>query len=312
MTISFLEPHLAPCGGIRRIIEASNYLVNAGHTVRIYIPDRFYDSNQRGGWMKQLADVLPMRDIPKITHDIFIFNEETQYTQAKFAPAKTKVFWALHYPVLHKDSNMLRNCYHGGFHILANSNWTAECIFLELSEKPEVINGGINPEIFHVPSKEVKKDVDIIAYGATRSWKGREFAEQVAKTGGFSLRFFGDNGATQEMMHIEYARARIYLSCSWYEGWNWMSLEAMACGTPVVTNDDGGSRDYITKGYNALVYDNRDVLGAVHEATTILQDKRTREKLIVNGLQTASQYRWEKEGKKLEMCLRRFYETTKN
>ena len=309
MNIAFIEPHIAVCGGIRRVIEFSNRLIERGHTVTWFIPEWVYASNQRGGWMKQLFNVYSLASIESlkstgVKYDVVIFNEETQFSIAKLFPATVRVYYALHWAVLHKDYNMLRNCYNGGFYIMANSSWTADAMLLETSARPPIVYGGVTEELFH--PVHVPKQYDILAYGATRAWKGMETVHQIVnklkeEDSQLSFMKFGDNsGIKQTEMAEAYGACRVYLSASWYEGWGWCALESMACGTAVVMSDDGGCRDYAKDGYNCLMYPARDVEKAVYCIKKVLNDRKLEERLVQNGLETASRFKWEPEVVKME------------
>ena len=298
MLIAFLEPHLQICGGIRRIIETANGLVERGHRVVVILPDYAYQSGQHGGWLEQKFEITseslandwilrhtdPAKNHPWF--DVLIFNEETQYKVARKIKADVRVYYALHYSVLHKDLNVLRNCYNGGFHILANSNWTADAMELETLSRPPVIHGGLRHDIFH--PVEIGKKFDISTYGATRFWKGGWIADYVAKRLNKTLFKFGnDCGLPQEKLAEGYCQSKVYLSCSYYEGWNWPALEAMACGVPVVMSEDGGSGDYAKDGFNCLKFSPRDAESAAKAVEHVLKDSALRESLIKNGIDTA-------------------------
>lgn len=310
MTIAFLEPHISVCGGIRRVIEISNRLFDRGHSVSWFIPDWVYDSGQLGGWMEQKFTVYPMSTIQKMhgpgKYDVVIFNEETQWSIARSFPAKARIYYALHWSVLHKDYNDIRNCYNGGFHIIANSNWTARAMLLETGAKPPVVNGAINPQVFH--EVDGPKTTDILTYGASRLWKGKYIAEAVfdtLKDKGVTMQILGDNsGIPQSEMAKAYGSARCYLSTSWYEGWNWPGLEAMACGTPLVISDDGGSRDYAVDEHNCLVYPARDIEAATKCVLRVLGDTKLQSKLRTNGLKTVKERNWDTEITKFEGLLK--------
>lgn len=307
MNILFIEPHLAICGGIRRIHELANGLVELGHKVYVSVPDYVFDLGQTGGWMKKLFEVIPERKLPEMKFEISIFNEETQYPICRQSKAPARVFYALHWPILHKDINTLRNCYNGGFHIIANSNWTADNIFLETGKRPPVHFGGLDHSIFH--PVEIEKEYDIINYGASRLWKGSYIAEEVASILKISLFKFGDNsGIQQSKMAEAYSKARVYLSTSWYEGWNWLGLEAMACGVPVVISMDGGSSDYAKHGYNCLKYPTRDTISASEMVKKALENKEMRDMLIKNGLNTARSFSWKQSVEHFNFLLSSIYE----
>ncbi len=319
MNIAFIEPHIAVCGGIRRVIEFSNRLTDLGHTVSWFIPDWVYESRQVGGWMEQKFSVFPVSGAgdAHMRYDVVVFNEETQWHIARVFPASVRVYYALHWAVLHKDYNMLRNCYNGGFRIMTNSNWTADAMMLETAVRPEIVYGGINTNLFHPVN--LPKTYDILTYGASRAWKGTDLSRAVFENlrredPDVAMTMFGDNsGIPQDHLADAYGSARVYFSPSWYEGWNWPGLEAMACGTPVVISDDGGSRDYVKDGYNALVFPARDIEKATEFVKRVLSDDGLARKLSENGLETASRFTWEPEVKKMEKLFETWlYERTKS
>ncbi len=47
-----------------------------------------------------------------------------------------------------------------------------------------------------------------------------------------------------------YSDANVWISTSRSEGYGFVALEALACGTPVITYDNGGCGDFITDGHN--------------------------------------------------------------
>lgn len=309
MTIAFIEPHLSPCGGIRRIIEISNRLVDRGHQVTVLLPDWVYKGRQFGGWLEQKFDIKPITyGYDCIPFDIVIFNEETQYMEAKRVRGKQRFYYALHWAVLHKDFNVLRECYNGGFRLIANSNWTADAMLLETGVRPPVVNGAVNTKLFHPPVAPVPQTCDILNYGATRAWKGKAIAIEIAKRlEPITIRFMGDDsGVPQNELHKVYASAGCYLSTSWYEGWNWTGIEAMACGTPLVISDDGGSRDYAIHEHNALVFPAYDIDAACDNVRRVLTDPDLRLKLVKNGLETVKRFRWDQEIAKFEAILEEY------
>lgn len=71
-------------------------------------------------------------------------------------------------------------------------------------------------------------------------------------------------------------------------------LEAMACGTPVVTTIAKGNMEYIKPNINALVSEPGDVNSLVKNVIKVLTDYKLKESLIENGLQTAKEWTWDK------------------
>lgn len=89
-----------------------------------------------------------------------------------------------------------------------------------------------------------------------------------------------------------YASASVFVSTSRFEGFGLPLLEAMACGTPVVTTNSGGILDFCSNRENCLIVESdraEDVASAMRE---VLTDSALRQKLIRNGLETARRWNW--------------------
>lgn len=105
--------------------------------------------------------------------------------------------------------------------------------------------------------------------------------------------------------HI-YQGAKVFLQPSRREGLGLTSLEAMACGSALVTTDNGGSRDYAHHGHTALVVPARDP-GAMADAVgDLLEDDERRVRLAEAGAAEARQFTWERAGQALEAHLLRY------
>jgi glycosyltransferase involved in cell wall biosynthesis len=91
-----------------------------------------------------------------------------------------------------------------------------------------------------------------------------------------------------------YSSADVFLFTSYIEGFGLPPLEAMACGTPVVTTNAKGNMEYIEPNINALVSEPGDVNSLVKNVIKVLTDYKLKESLIENGLQTAKEWTWDK------------------
>lgn len=100
-----------------------------------------------------------------------------------------------------------------------------------------------------------------------------------------------------------YSSADVFLFTSYAEGFGLPPLEAMACGTPVVTTDCKGNRDYAVNKVNSFIVQPGDIKAIAEAVIRILKSNRLREKLTEAGLETAKQWKWCKVVDKFEQAI---------
>lgn len=89
-----------------------------------------------------------------------------------------------------------------------------------------------------------------------------------------------------------YSAATVFAYPSLYEGFGLPVLESMACGTPVVTSNVGGTGE--VAGDAALLVGPRDTQGLAEALARSLSDEVLRALLRVRGVKRASQFSWER------------------
>jgi glycosyltransferase involved in cell wall biosynthesis len=107
---------------------------------------------------------------------------------------------------------------------------------------------------------------------------------------------------TDDQLAELYSQSDIFASPSWYEGFPLPPLEAMSCGTPVVTTRIG-AEDYAADGENALIVEPRKPEQMAAEILRILNDPNLRDKLVSNGIETAKKLTWDETANKVEAAL---------
>jgi glycosyltransferase involved in cell wall biosynthesis len=104
------------------------------------------------------------------------------------------------------------------------------------------------------------------------------------------VRFFGF--VPEHTLAALYRLASVFAFPSLYEGFGLPPLEAMACGTPVVTSRLSSLPEVV--GDAALLVDPYRVEEIAHALERVLQDETLRADLVARGLVRARQFSWER------------------
>ena len=99
------------------------------------------------------------------------------------------------------------------------------------------------------------------------------------------------------MNHIPYIynAAKLFVYPSFYEGFGLPPVEAMACGTPVVTSNSTSIPEIV--GDAAILMDPYDVDDLCEKMYLVLTNKELKDSLISKGLSRSSELSWEKTAK---------------
>lgn len=95
-----------------------------------------------------------------------------------------------------------------------------------------------------------------------------------------------------EELQTVYWAADVLVFPSWWEGFGWPPLEAMANGTPVVCSDRGSLGEVV--GDAALIVNPAEPEAIADAVASVLGDKTLRQSLILKGLERAKQFTWER------------------
>lgn len=89
-----------------------------------------------------------------------------------------------------------------------------------------------------------------------------------------------------------YNAAELFFFPSFHENFGFPVIEAMACGTPVVTSDAYSIPEIA--GDAAVLCDPRDYHEFVDAMRQVLKDRELREKMVKKGLENAKRFSWER------------------
>ncbi|MDQ0416855.1 glycosyltransferase involved in cell wall biosynthesis [Croceifilum oryzae] len=87
-----------------------------------------------------------------------------------------------------------------------------------------------------------------------------------------------------------YQKADLFVSTSWVEGFSLPPLEAMACGTPVVTTNSGGVTDFCIQKRTAVLVKKQNPQSIANGILSVLHNQKLANQLAFHGLQMAQKF----------------------
>lgn len=99
----------------------------------------------------------------------------------------------------------------------------------------------------------------------------------------------------EEDLPVLYSAADLFVFPSLYEGFGFPVLEAMACGTPVVSSDTSSLSEIA--GDAAIFVNPHSVEQIAQAMQEVLKDAKLRLKLVRKGVERARLFTWEKSGR---------------
>lgn len=118
------------------------------------------------------------------------------------------------------------------------------------------------------------------------------------------VRFLGR--VTAHELITLYSMADIFAFPSFFEGFGIPPLEAMACGTPVITSNTSSLPEVV--GDAALLVDPHDTEALAAAMTRLLADEALREELRQKGYQQAAHYTWANAARKMLTVYNKLYQ----
>jgi GT2 family glycosyltransferase len=306
-------------GGHRDVFEHLNRLQARGHDVQLFSlagqPDWFpLDAPVREfATYQDLSDALAREDAIKVA----TWWETAPWVWRASVTRGIPVYFVQdietsYYPGDRAAQNSVLASYREEFRYITISGWNRERLG-ELGLSAELIPPGIDLGNFR-PLDRPKRDDVVLAIGRSLplknlpltidAWNRLEPRPELWMFG-VEPELGPKYGATyferpsDERVNELFNEATVFVQTSIHEGFCLPLLEAMAAGTPVVSTDAHGNRDFCRPEENCLIADADP--GAVSQALSrILRDSELRSRLTAAGLETAADYAWERRIDRLE------------
>jgi glycosyltransferase involved in cell wall biosynthesis len=132
-------------------------------------------------------------------------------------------------------------------------------------------------------------DIDLVIAGR-RGWKFGPLYAQIERAD-LADRILMPGRIDDEDLPAVYSCAEAFVWPTIYEGFGLPLLEAMACGTPVISSDIGVVREVV--GDAALLIDPRSPQQLADAMQRVISGEDFRDDLVQRGIARARQFRWE-------------------
>jgi glycosyltransferase involved in cell wall biosynthesis len=96
-----------------------------------------------------------------------------------------------------------------------------------------------------------------------------------------------------------YKKARVLVENSIKEGWGMITIEANACGTPVISSKSPGLKDAVVDGVTGFLYEYGNIQELVEKLEQVLSDDELTIKMAQAGIEWAKQFSWDKASEKM-------------
>lgn len=325
MKIIFVTPSLELHGGNLCTVKYANYLASKGYQIKIITTDKpvkievdkrievvkykhirlqYFDFfTWQLCYLGKIVDLITDGDVVIPNHSPLLVpvimarkKKELNYKILLFFQDSFQMIWVGWFlKILFKLDFVKKNI----DKVVAVSEGQAKELMDYSGIKSVVISNGID-DVFK--DYKTEKNKDILFVGRKINAKGYDV---FVKAMNIVLKKYPEYKVSvlspddeDKRSRTEYAqiisKSFLYVNTSLAESFGLPSLEAMACGTPVVLTDTVGSRVYARDGVNCLVTKVGDYQETVKAVLRVIENDDLRKKMIENGKLTAEKFGWKK------------------
>lgn len=345
MNITFLLPGNGRSGGVRVTVEMANQLLLCGHNVRIgHFRNPVYTKT---GLKRTLRCILwRLRNISETDwlnrfngkNESFAKLEDLKFSGGEVVIAVGSVLVNELFD-LDKDIYKVRYCHGLSGHKseLKHSAWSLPMPTISVSEPlVPVIEELSGEKVLGIVPNGINPAEYFIESGIKRDGIGTIFSNSYEKAPEDTLKLldcvarrwphlrqyvFGKECEPKGLNKVSYWRypsiakvhelyncSKIWLVPSRSEGFGLPILEAMACGSVVISTDTLGASELISHGKNGFVVPFGDTEDFMHYIELILRDNKLCRCLVEQGLETVAKYTWSNATGRMLVCLNKLLE----
>ncbi len=312
--IAVIIPHLGLYGGNLRYIELGNALTARGVDFTIATPE-----GTRPDYLPYHGRTATLTELRRDPPRVLLASEQRIFDEFLAFPAERRFF----YFILEKTARE-KEIARSGVSLLANSSGLVRRLQRRYRVDARPVIGGVNASLFHPlapKERELRRpgSFRVLAHGRfSRRRKGTRLVARAVDglarhQPGMELSFFDsstidhqagipqdfrcrarvrlDRDLPRDKLRIVYGSSDLFVSAEKKAGWSNTTIEAMACGVPVVCTRSG-TTDFAIHGETALVVP-RTAWHLRRGIARVMSDAPLRERLAAAGIAMAHRFSWE-------------------
>lgn len=144
----------------------------------------------------------------------------------------------------------------------------------------------------------IKESYSLVLAGG-KGWKDEDIYKKLEEYKDLTIILTGY--VADEDLPALHSGAEVFVFPSHYEGWGMPPLEAMACGTPVITSNNSSLPEVV--GDAGIMIDANDTKGFTTSITKVIKDKSLQQKMISAGIKQAKNFSWQNSAEKLNKLI---------
>jgi glycosyltransferase involved in cell wall biosynthesis len=325
MKITYLIVNAGISGGNRRIFGQINRFVARGHKVRVFsiegLQPKWFDlKTEIQRLPSNFSSIEELERIVCPTDILIAGSYDLSFLVSKVRHC-IPFYFVLHYETLFgEDQEFKKKCdasYHLPLNLICVSSWLKELLWRKFHRQSHRMLTGVDldvfkprkPSIFRSREKKLMMIFSPLKFKASNIgletfrfvWERRgEISQGIQfvivgltpppKTN-FPYTFFYHPDL--ETLCQLYSECDVFLSTSRSEGFARASIEAMACGTPVISTDSGGIREVVFNGETGFIVESWDPRMLSNAIIGLLKNKKRLLKMKKAAREKAEVFTWD-------------------